>query len=240
MKKFFFNLIKILRANFQNVPQDIINVILIFAFVVIIIGFLNNFFAFLSVLLLSYFIFAVRTPLRIVTAKDFELIAPRDGAIEKITDSVPPKESGINEKMQRIKISSGFVATNFILSPQTLRISKISTFANEMFSSNKNIDGSFIVFDIPNDKNSKIVMLLNYGFLSRKNIFLIKENQDVEIGRVIAYSLVLGSVELFLPYEFELKCKMNQTLVAGETIIAKKSPSSAKKQEAKLPAKKLN
>lgn len=240
MKKLFLSLIKRLRANFQNTPQDIINIIFVFAFVVIVLGFLSNFFAFLSLILLCYFVFAVRTPLRIISAKDFELIAPKDGILEKITDSAPPKESGISEKMQRIKITSGLTGTNFILSPTNLKVFKISTFANEVFSSSKNINGNVIVFDVASDKNSKIIMLLNYGFVSRKNLLLVKEHEEVNVGKIVAYNLILGSVELFIPYEFELTCKMNQTLVAGETVIAKKAASSTKKQDIKLPSKKLN
>jgi hypothetical protein len=221
MKRLFLQFLKQLRFNFERLPQEIINIIFILGFCLIIISFLSSFFTLIGLLFLVYFVFSLRSPKRIINSSgSLKIITPRDGFVEKITDGLPPKVAGLSEKMQKVKITARFNDTNFILSPIKGKVLKAIPFSNEVFNSSKNNDGILIVF-APQEEQ-QILLTINYSIFNHKIINLVKENAEVDFGQLLAYSLIGGSVELYLPYSFELSIRLNQTLIAGETIIAEK------------------
>jgi phosphatidylserine decarboxylase len=169
---------------------------------------------------LTFFItYFFRNPRRVVPEDERAVIAPADGVVIYLG---PSREEHLAEEMNKVSIFmsvfnvhvnrapiSGGVVDSFYSSGKFFDVrDERATFENER---------SGLVLEDP--KGSRIVVVQVAGLIARRIVCYLKKGDTAVRGR--RYGLIrFGSrLDVFLPINSDLRVKMGDRTVAGETIL---------------------
>jgi phosphatidylserine decarboxylase len=183
---------------------------------------LSSFLGTIALILTAFVIYFFRDPERVSPDDKNVILASADGVIDKIEDADAPKELEIEGRFQRVSI---FLNT-FNVHVQRIPIDGV-------IEKTEYIEGKFL--NITNDKyheeNERQLVLMKSkqgfpvifvqiaGLVARRIVFKLKEGEKVIAGQRFG-SIKFGSrVDVYLPKEVEIKVKVGQLAIGGETII---------------------
>jgi phosphatidylserine decarboxylase len=185
---------------------------------------LSSFLGVIASILAAFVIYFFRDPERVPPDNENVVLASADGVVDKIEEIELPKELeyGSNEKFQRVSIFLNTFNVHVQRVPLSGKIEKAEY-----------VQGKFL--NITNDKyhedNERQIVLMkaNQGFdvafvqiagmVARRIVFKLKDGQEVKGGQRFG-SIKFGSrVDVYLPKNVELKVKVGQTMIGGETVI---------------------
>ncbi|MDR0423558.1 MAG: phosphatidylserine decarboxylase family protein [Rickettsiales bacterium] len=184
---------------------------------------LSNFLGTVALILTAFIIYFFRNPDRVSPDDKNVVLASADGVIDKIESDVSaPKELNIDGTFQRVSI---------FLNTFNVHVQRVPI--DGTIEKTEYVEGKFL--NITNDKyhddNERQITLMKTkdglpvvfvqiaGFVARRIVFRLKEGQEVIAGQRFG-SIKFGSrVDVYLPREVEIKVKVGQLAIGGETVI---------------------
>ncbi len=185
---------------------------------------INCFLGEIGVVLTLFVVYFFRDPVRISPDDPNVVLASADGTVDTIEEAEAPKELELdsNIKYQRVSI---FLST---FNVHVQRVPIAGTIEKLEY-----IQGKFL--NITNDKyhedNERQICLMKAkqgfevifvqiaGMVARRIVCNLKEGQKVTAGEQFGCIKFGSRVDVYLPKEVELKVKVGQTMIAGETVI---------------------
>lgn len=185
---------------------------------------ISSFLGAIGIILTLFIIYFFRDPVRIIPDDPNVVLASADGVVDKIEEAVAPKELKLNsnKKYQRVSIFLSTFNVHIQRIPISGKIEKLEY-----------IQGKFL--NITNDKyhedNERQICLMKAkqgfdiifvqiaGMVARRIVCNLKEGQSVSAGEQFGCIKFGSRVDVYLPKEVELKVKVGQTMIAGETVI---------------------
>lgn len=220
MKKFNFgdNLI-------PNVHEEGFMAIMISTVMMIISIFISKFLFLLFLLSTISCIYFFRDPKRMVPQDDNLLLSPADGLIVDIKEGIHSPISKNDDLYTRVSIFLHINNVHVNRLPCSGIVSKISyhrgKFINASFD--KASDDNEKQFVEINHNGEKILVVQIAGFIARRIVCDLKEDQEVNAGHRFGIIKFGSRVDLYIPskYNDQLKVAVGQTVIGGETIINK-------------------
>lgn len=189
---------------------------------------ISSLFGILFLILSLFCVYFFRNPDRVLPDDKNTIIAPADGIVDAITKVNPPEELELdpNKNWTRVSIFLSVFNVHVQRTPVAGTVTK--THYRE---------GKF--FNVSNDKYSKdnerqscvittkdgvdIPVIQIAGLIARRIVCNISINQEVEKGFVYGIIKFGSRVDIYLPDDIEPLVKVGQTMIGGESIIAKLS-----------------
>ena len=154
------------------------------------------------------------------------IVAPADGVVDAIAKVNPPEELGLDSDKNWTRVSIFLSVFNVHVQRTPVAGTVTKTHYRE---------GKF--FNVSNDKYSKdnerqscvittkegidIPVIQIAGLIARRIVCNISINQEVESGTVYGLIKFGSRVDIYLPDDIEPLVKIGQTMIGGESIIAK-------------------
>lgn len=200
--------------------------ILIFALVTAILALLSNTLGLIGLVATLWCVFFFRDPERIIPVEENVIVSPADGVVTRVEyDVEAPEDLGFgHKKFNKISVFLNVFNVHVNRVPVSGTITKISYKPGKFLSANAE-DAS-----AENERNSAIVKTANgtevifvqvAGLVARRIISDLKEGQEVAIGDRYGIIRFGSRADLYFPENVEIKSLVGQTMVGGETIIAK-------------------
>ncbi len=200
--------------------------IFIFALVAIILALLNNVLGLIGLVLTLWCIFFFRDPERVIPVEENIVISPADGVVTLVEYGVEaPEDLGYGkQKFNKISVFLNVFNVHVNRVPIGGTITKISYKPGKFLSANAS-DAS-----AENERNSAVVKLDNgkeiifvqvAGLVARRIISDLKEGQKVATGDRYGIIRFGSRADIYLPENVAVKCLVGQTMIGGETIIAR-------------------
>ena len=173
----------------------------------------------LSLILLIFTFYFFRDPERVVPIGDDILVSPADGLITSITEIKEGK---------KIYIKVSIFLSIFNVHIQRLPISGEVTKVDY-------IEGKFInaTLDKASDENERLKITIKNGnnliyvtqiagLIARRILSFISEGDKIDKGDRIGLIRFGSRVDIYFPPTYDIKVKLDDIVVAGETIIAER------------------
>lgn len=185
---------------------------------------ISDFLGGLAIILTLFIIYFFRDPDRVSPDDENAILASADGVVDAIEEVSAPEELKLNttEKFQRVSIFLNTFDVHVQRIPMSGTIEKTEY-----------IQGKFL--NITNDKyhnenerqlclmkskqGFKIIFVQIAGLVARRIVCNLKEGQEVNGGERYGCVKFGSRVDVYLPKSVNIKVKLGQTMVGGETII---------------------
>lgn len=175
--------------------------------------------ALISVLVVLFSIYFFRDPERNIPSGDNLIVSPADGKIiliEKIEEN-----KFFKARVQKISIFMSVVDVHVNRIPIDGRVTYFNYQKGKFYPAYKD-DASYeneqTTIVIENDR-IKILFKQIAGILARRIVCHIRERWKVKQGERLGMIKFGSRVDLFLPLEVKLSVKLNEKVMAGETVI---------------------
>jgi phosphatidylserine decarboxylase len=181
-------------------------------------------FLFISSLFFIFSLFSVyffRNPKRNIKVNDKYILCPADG---KIMEIVEEYNEVLQTKCKVIRIFLSVFNVHVQRSPISGKIIKID-YKNGKFlpamNPNAHIENeqNLVVFE-SNDGQKKIICSQIAGLIARNIVTWKNENDDVSMGELYGMIKFGSQVDIYIPENVQINVVKNQTVLAGETILA--------------------
>jgi phosphatidylserine decarboxylase len=200
--------------------------IFIFAIVTAIIALFSNFLGLVGIVATLWCIFFFRDPERIVPLDDNAIISPADGIVTRVEyGAFAPDELGYGkQKFNKVSIFLNVFNVHVNRVPVSGKVEKVVYQPGKFFSANaeeashENERNSVVV---KANNGTEIIFVQVAGLVARRIISDLKPNQDVVAGQRYGIIRFGSRADLYFPENVEIKSLIGQTMVGGETIIAK-------------------
>lgn len=218
----FFDALKLV---YFPIHKEGFKFILIFAIVTIFLALLSDVIGLIGLVLTLWCIFFFRDPERVIPKEENILVSPADGVVTKVESGVEaPSELGLSGKYNKISIFLNVFNVHVNRIPVTGKIKQVNYQAGQFLSAN--VDEA----STQNERNSivletksgvEIIFAQVAGLVARRIVCDVIEGQEVKIGDRYGIIRFGSRADLYLPKEVEIKVLVGQTMIGGETIIAK-------------------
>jgi phosphatidylserine decarboxylase len=168
-----------------------------------------------------------RNPTRRTVAELGDVIAPADGTVVVIEDVEEPEYfkgkrkqisifmSPLNVHVNRAPVSGRTVFTRYHKGKYLVAWHPKSSTENER---------STLVFETPN--HGEVLIRQIAGAVARRIAVYVKPGQPVSVGEDVGFIRFGSRVDIFLPLDAEIRCKIGDKPSGGETVIAKLQAAS--------------
>ena len=175
---------------------------------------------FLSIFTLWFF----RDPERYFDSQDNQVLSAADGKICFIGEDTAPIETGIGQKMNKVRIFMNGFNVHINRTPGSGEIEKI------IYKNGKFFNASLDKASEYNERNSiiiknndeKIIVFQIAGLIARRILSFISENDIMAKGERIGLIRFGSRVDIYLPLNYQIKVNQNDIVTAGKTIIAER------------------
>ena len=200
--------------------------IFIFAIVSIILALISNFLGLFGLIATLWCIFFFRDPERIIPLDDNIIISPADGVITRVeygTQAPQELEYG-NKKFNKISIFLNVFNVHVNRFPVQGKVIKTLYRPGKFLSANAEDastenERNSVIIKTPND--TEIIFVQVAGLIARRIISDAKEGQNAALGERYGIIRFGSRVDMYLPENVDIKSLLGQTMIGGETIIAK-------------------
>jgi len=166
-----------------------------------------------------------RDPERYPISDDSFLVSPADGVISLIVNVRGPKELNMeNKEFQRVSVFMNVFNCHVNRVPVTGKIDEI------FYKPGKFIDASLDKASDDNERNlikysnnsgKTFAIVQIAGLIARRIVCEVKEGQNLNQGDRIGIIRFGSRVDLYFDNDYKLLAKQGQTVVAGESLLAK-------------------
>ncbi|GDX36292.1 phosphatidylserine decarboxylase proenzyme [Alphaproteobacteria bacterium] len=200
--------------------------ILIFAIATAILAMLSNFLGLIGLVATLWCIFFFRDPERVIPVEESVVVSPADGVVTRVEYNVEaPEELGYGkQKFNKISVFLNVFNVHVNRVPVSGTVSKVVYRPGKFLSANAE------EASLENERNAVVVKTKNgldivfvqvAGLVARRIISELKEGQEVQIGQKYGIIRFGSRADIYLPEAVEIKSLLGQTMIGGETIIAK-------------------
>lgn len=200
--------------------------IIIFAIVTIILALMSSTLGLIGLVLTLWCIFFFRDPERFPPAEQNIVISPADGVVTKIEMGVAaPADLGYGDKKwNKISIFLNVFNVHVNRFPVAGKITKVNYVPGKFLSANaqgastENERNSIV---IKTNDGTEIVCVQVAGLVARRIISYAEEGKEVNIADRYGIIRFGSRADLYFPENVSIKALVGQTMIGGETIIAK-------------------
>jgi len=200
--------------------------IFIFAIATAILALLSNFLGVIGLVATLWCIFFFRDPERFVPLEDNAIISPADGVVTRVEyGAEAPEELGYGKtKFNKISIFLNVFNVHVNRVPLSGSVTKVIYRPGKFLSANADdasVENERNSVVVKNSNGTEIVFVQVAGLVARRIISDLKEGQEVVAGQRYGIIRFGSRADLYFPENVEIKSLLGQTMVGGETIIAK-------------------
>jgi phosphatidylserine decarboxylase len=200
--------------------------IVIFALVTALLAMLSNTLGLIGLVATLWCVFFFRDPERVIPVEENIIISPADGVVTRVEFGVEaPDDLGYGkQKFNKITVFLNVFNVHVNRVPVSGTVTKVSYKPGKFLSANadeasaENERNSVVV---KTAKGTEIVFVQIAGLVARRIISDIKEGQEVKMGDRYGIIRFGSRADIFLPEDMAIKALVGQTMIGGETIIAK-------------------
>lgn len=200
--------------------------IIIFALVTICIGLLSHNLGLIGLVLTLWCIFFFRDPERVIPTEDNVVVSPADGVVTLIERGVAaPDDLNLGDKKwNKISVFLNVFNVHVNRVPVAGKITQVSykpgkfLSANDTGASSENERNSVVV---KTATGTEIIFVQVAGLVARRIISDATEGQEVKTGDRYGIIRFGSRADLYFPDNVEIKALVGQTMIGGETVIAK-------------------
>ncbi len=200
--------------------------IFIFAMVTVLLAFMSNTLGLIGVVLTLWCIFFFRDPERVTPIDETAIISPADGVVTRVEYGVEaPDDLGYGkQKFNKISVFLNVFNVHVNRVPVGGTVTKVNykpgkfLSANAEEASDENERNSVVV---KTENGTEILFVQVAGLVARRIISEITEGQKVVAGERYGIIRFGSRADIYLPENVAIKCLVGQTMIGGETIIAK-------------------
>ena len=171
-------------------------------------------------------IFFFRDPERFVPLEDNAIISPADGVVTRVEyGAEAPEELGYGKtKFNKISIFLNVFNVHVNRVPLSGSVTKVIYRPGKFLSANAeeaSVENERNSVVVKNSSGTEIIFVQVAGLVARRIVSDIKEGQEVVAGQRYGIIRFGSRADLYFPENVEIKSLLGQTMVGGETIIAK-------------------
>jgi len=200
--------------------------IIIFALVAALLALLNNTLGLIGLIATLWCIFFFRDPERIIPVEENIIVSPADGIVTRVEYGInAPEDLGYgNKKFNKISVFLNVFNVHVNRVPLGGTVTKVSYKSGKFLSANvdeaseENERNSVVV---KTAEGTEIIFVQVAGLVARRIISDLREGQEVRIGERYGIIRFGSRADIYLPENVAIKSLVGQTMIGGETIIAK-------------------
>ncbi|ERL98181.1 phosphatidylserine decarboxylase precursor-related protein [Rhodobacteraceae bacterium HIMB11] len=168
-----------------------------------------------------------RDPERVVPNEDGIMVSPADGIVSLLEPAVPPRELGLgSEPMTRVSVFMSVFNCHVNRIPAAGRITTVAyhhgKFLNaSLDKASEQNERNGITVELSDGRQYGVVQIA--GLVARRIMSWSEEGSDVQRGERFGLIRFGSRLDIYLPSGAEPTVKIGQTMIAGETIIARLS-----------------
>lgn len=200
--------------------------ILIFAIVTIILSLMSNGLGIIGLVLTLWCVFFFRDPERFIPVEKNIVISPADGVVTLIEKGVTaPEDLGYGDKKwNKISVFLNVFNVHVNRVPVAGKITKVSYKAGKFLSANA------VEASAENERNSiviktaegvEIICVQVAGLVARRIVSDAVEGVEVNAGDRYGIIRFGSRADIYFPENVQIQSLVGQTMIGGETIIAK-------------------
>ena len=200
--------------------------IFIFAIATAILALISNVLGLIGLVATLWCVFFFRDPERFVPLEDNAIISPADGVVTRVEyGAEAPEELGYGKtKFNKISIFLNVFNVHVNRVPLSGSVTKVIYRPGKFLSANAeeaSVENERNSVVVKNPSGTEIIFVQVAGLVARRIVSDIKEGQEVVAGQRYGIIRFGSRADLYFPENVEIKSLLGQTMVGGETIIAK-------------------
>jgi len=217
--------ISLYKYIFPNINQDGWKFVSIFALATALLAMIWAPLGFIGLVLTMWCYYFFRDPDRVTPKIDDVVVSPADGIVQMITRVAGPEELGLNNKTyNRISVFMSVFNVHVNRAPATGEILKTTYVKGKFFNATldkASKDNERQLISMKTTSNKTIAFVQIAGLVARRIICLAKEGDKYEAGQRFGWIRFGSRLDVYLPTDVESLVCVGQTMVAGETILAR-------------------
>ena len=166
-----------------------------------------------------------RDPERVVPIQEGIMVSPADGIVSLLEPAVPPSELGLgSEPMTRVSVFMSVFNCHVNRIPAAGRITTVAyhhgKFLNaSLDKASEQNERNGITVELRDGRQYGVVQIA--GLVARRIMCWSKEGSDMQRGERFGLIRFGSRLDIYLPSGTEPTVQIGQTMIAGETIIAR-------------------
>ncbi len=210
---------------FPKIHNEGYKFLVIFVIVTIALYFINGFLGFIGLMLTVWCYYFFRDPERYSINDDNYLTSPADGVVLQVLETDGPKELGLeNKKFKKVSIFMDVFDCHVNRAPCSGKIEDIvykpGKFINASLDKASE-DNERNYYKIKNSFGEEIIVVQIAGLVARRIVTETSIDEELEQGARIGMIRFGSRADLYFE-NYQPLVKVNQKVIAGETLIAKK------------------
>lgn len=208
------------------INQEGYNIIIFVAILAGVCSLISTTLAALMFVILSLCVYFFRDPVRVINDEKDVLVAPADGVIDAIEQVSPPEELEMDKNIEWTRVSIFLSVFNVHIQrmPYDGKITKIH------YREGKFLNVSVDKYSKDNERQScvletesglQIPVVQIAGLIARRIVCNLNVGQEIKKGEKYGIIKFGSRVDIYLPKGIVPAVKIGQTMIAGESIIAK-------------------
>ena len=166
-----------------------------------------------------------RDPERVVPNDDGIMVSPADGIVSLLEPAVPPRELGLgSEPMTRVSVFMSVFNCHVNRIPAAGRITTVAyhhgKFLNaSLDKASEQNERNGITVELSDGRQYGVVQIA--GLVARRIMCWSEEGSDMQRGERFGLIRFGSRLDIYLPSGAESTVQIGQTMIAGETILAR-------------------
>ncbi len=187
---------------------------------------MNNYLGIVGLVLTFWCVFFFRDPERVIPVEDNVVISPADGVVTRVDYGVEaPDDLGYGkQKFNKISVFLNVFNVHVNRVPVAGMITKVNYKPGKFLSANvdeASSENERNAVVVKTDKDVEIIFVQVAGLVARRIISELKEGQKVVAGERYGIIRFGSRADIYLPENVAIKCLVGQTMIGGETVIAR-------------------
>lgn len=203
-------------------------IILIASLITLLLFVLSLFLGLIGLIITVWCIYFFRDPHRVIPTESGILVSPADGMVTSITENESaPEELDLisDEKFTKVSIFLNVFDVHVNRIPVDSTISKVAYVPGKFLNatldkSSKENERNILLLKTKDDEN--IVLTQIAGLIARRIVSYAEEHNEYKTGQRYGIIRFGSRVDLYVPQSYKIAILLGQTMLGGETIIARK------------------
>jgi len=220
------NFIDLLKMVSFPIHKEGYKFIMIFGLATIILALLSNTIGLVGLVLTAWCIFFFRDPERIIPVEENVIVSPADGIVTRVEYGIeaPAELEWSKKKVNKISVFLNVFNVHVNRAPISGTITKVIYTPGKFHSANldeASAENERNIAIVRTSQGSEIAFAQVAGLVARRIVSDLKEGQSVKTGDRYGIIRFGSRADIYLPEDIKIKVLIGQTMVGGESIIAK-------------------
>lgn len=220
------NFVDLLKMVSFPIHKEGYKFILIFGLATIVLALLSDIIGLIGLVLTLWCIFFFRDPERVIPVEENVLVSPADGVVTRVEYGIAtPKDLGLkSDKVNKISIFLNVFNVHVNRAPISGVITSVKYNEGKFHSANldeASNENERSVAIVKTKDGHEIAFAQVAGLVARRIISDLKEGQTVKTGDRYGIIRFGSRADIYLPEDIKIKVLVGQTMIGGESIIAK-------------------